>query len=310
MLWVELWLRAVRHPELRPTAAKLYARMHDWFREAIEEGDFGPVDADAIADRTLALIDGYGVRALLGDPAMPLERAREEVWHALAGDLGLHPAPDRLGSLNRRSDNSGMSPRPTTAHVRRPAILKAAAEVIAERGVIGTRIGDVAERADTSAPGVLYWFATKDELLAEALAFCRRPLLRRAERRARAAGGARGRGWRGSSSCGPPTATTRPCCGWSCGCARCATRRSPARASGWTGAGARRSPTWSARARRPASSRPVDPDEFALTLGALMDGFAIQLALRDPAVTPDSRARALHGAGGGTSGTEGVHDAI
>ena len=90
VLWVELWLRAVRHPELRPTAAKLYANMHDWFREAIEEGDFGPVDAGAIADRTLALIDGFGVRALLGDPAMPLARAREEVWHALAGDLGLH----------------------------------------------------------------------------------------------------------------------------------------------------------------------------------------------------------------------------
>jgi AcrR family transcriptional regulator len=90
VLWVELWLRAVRHPELRPTAAKLYANMHEWFREAIEDGDFGPVDAGAIADRTLALIDGFGVRALLGDPALPLERAREEVWHALAGELGLH----------------------------------------------------------------------------------------------------------------------------------------------------------------------------------------------------------------------------
>jgi AcrR family transcriptional regulator len=89
VLWVELWLRAVRHPELRPTAARLYARMHEWFREAIEEGGFGPVDAGAVADRTLALIDGFGVRALLGDPAVPLERAREEVWHALAGDLGL-----------------------------------------------------------------------------------------------------------------------------------------------------------------------------------------------------------------------------
>ena len=64
-----------------------------------------------------------------------------------------------------------MSPRPTTGHVRRPAILTAAAAVIAERGVIGTRIADVAERAGTSAPGVLYWFATKDELLTEALAF-------------------------------------------------------------------------------------------------------------------------------------------
>jgi AcrR family transcriptional regulator len=83
VLWVELWLRAVRHPELRPTAAQLYARMHDWFREAIEE-EIPNVDAAATADRILALIDGYGVRALLGDPAMPLQRAREEVWAALA----------------------------------------------------------------------------------------------------------------------------------------------------------------------------------------------------------------------------------
>ncbi len=83
VLWVELWLRAVRHPELRPTAAKLYERMHVWFAEAIEE-EFPDVDAGATADRLLALIDGFGVRALLGDPAMPLERAREEVWAALA----------------------------------------------------------------------------------------------------------------------------------------------------------------------------------------------------------------------------------
>ena len=64
-----------------------------------------------------------------------------------------------------------MSPRPSNAHVRRPAILTAAAEVISERGVQNTRISDVAERAGTSAPGVLYWFPTKDELLAEALVF-------------------------------------------------------------------------------------------------------------------------------------------
>ena len=38
ILWVELWLRAVRHPEMRPTAARLYARMRDWFAEAIATG--------------------------------------------------------------------------------------------------------------------------------------------------------------------------------------------------------------------------------------------------------------------------------
>jgi AcrR family transcriptional regulator len=64
-----------------------------------------------------------------------------------------------------------VSPRPSTAHVRRPAILQAAAEVISERGVQNTRIRDVAERAGTSAPGVLYWFPSKEALLAEALTF-------------------------------------------------------------------------------------------------------------------------------------------
>ena len=84
VLWVELWLRAVRHPELRPTAANLYARMHTWFVEALEEFD---CDADRVADRILALLDGYGVRALLGDPDMPIERAREEIWLVLEQDL-------------------------------------------------------------------------------------------------------------------------------------------------------------------------------------------------------------------------------
>jgi AcrR family transcriptional regulator len=96
VLWVELWLRAVRHPELRPTAAQLYARMHDWFAEAIEDGiasgELAPCDAGTVADRVLALIDGFGVRALLDDPAMPLERAREEVWSVLARDVGVEAA--------------------------------------------------------------------------------------------------------------------------------------------------------------------------------------------------------------------------
>jgi AcrR family transcriptional regulator len=93
VLWVELWLRAVRHPELRPFAAEQYARMRAWLAEAIEDGvargEFVPTDAGAVADRVLALIDGFGVRALLGDPAMPVDRVREEIWAVLARDLGL-----------------------------------------------------------------------------------------------------------------------------------------------------------------------------------------------------------------------------
>jgi AcrR family transcriptional regulator len=91
VLWVELWLRAVRHPELRPTAARLYERMRVWFAEAIAEGvaagEFAADDPERTADRLLALIDGYGIRALNEDPTMPVERAREEIWAAIAAEL-------------------------------------------------------------------------------------------------------------------------------------------------------------------------------------------------------------------------------
>jgi AcrR family transcriptional regulator len=62
-----------------------------------------------------------------------------------------------------------MSPRPQIDHIRKPQLLAAAAEVIAERGFAATRISDVAERAGTSSPAVLYWFGSKEELLSEAL---------------------------------------------------------------------------------------------------------------------------------------------
>ena len=102
MLWVELWLHAARRPELRPTAARLYARMHAWFAEAIatgeERGEFTVDDRERTIDRLLALIDGYGIRTLTEDPEMPIERARAEIWAAITLDLGIswlaaHRAP-------------------------------------------------------------------------------------------------------------------------------------------------------------------------------------------------------------------------
>lgn len=93
ILWIELWLRASRHPSLRPTASRLYARMHDWFAEAIgagiASGVFRASDVDRLTDRTLALLDGFGIRVLVGD--LPIERARSEAWALLAEELGLDP---------------------------------------------------------------------------------------------------------------------------------------------------------------------------------------------------------------------------
>jgi AcrR family transcriptional regulator len=62
-----------------------------------------------------------------------------------------------------------MSPRPKLGRVRKAQIRAAAAELIAERGLAGTRVEDIAARAGTSKPAVLYWFTDKDELLSEAL---------------------------------------------------------------------------------------------------------------------------------------------
>ena len=96
ILYVELWLRAVRNPEMRPTASRLYARMHEWLAEAItagvERGEF-PAGADPgrVADRILALADGYGVRALFGD--LEVAEARQAIWDGVKDELDLPEQP-------------------------------------------------------------------------------------------------------------------------------------------------------------------------------------------------------------------------
>jgi len=93
VLWIELWLRSARDPTLRPVAARLYGRLHAWFAQALADGiasgELRDCDVAQMADRLLALIDGYGIRVLTGDPNMPIERARAEIRAAVAHDLGL-----------------------------------------------------------------------------------------------------------------------------------------------------------------------------------------------------------------------------
>lgn len=67
-----------------------------------------------------------------------------------------------------------MSPRPKVDHLRKPQIVAAAAEVLYERGLFDTRIGDIAERAGTSSPTILYYFESKDRLLEEAVEYADR----------------------------------------------------------------------------------------------------------------------------------------
>ena len=97
VLWVELWLRAARDPQLQPLATRLYERYHAWLRDivaaGVQSGEFtAPVDIDTFTDTLMGLLDGLGLRALLRDPAMDLARARSRVAAFASASLGLDSA--------------------------------------------------------------------------------------------------------------------------------------------------------------------------------------------------------------------------
>ncbi|HET9719064.1 MAG TPA: TetR/AcrR family transcriptional regulator [Solirubrobacteraceae bacterium] len=116
LLWVELWHQAARNEQLRPIAGELYSRLHAWFAgeiaAGVTAGEFSRCDPDEVADRILALLDGVGVRAIIGDPQMSLARARQTVRAAVAQELGVslgepvargrfasaEPAPEKVGA--------------------------------------------------------------------------------------------------------------------------------------------------------------------------------------------------------------------
>jgi AcrR family transcriptional regulator len=52
---------------------------------------------------------------------------------------------------------------------RRESVVRAAIEVIAEKGLVGTRVADIAARAGMSAGHVLYYFEGKSDIFSRAL---------------------------------------------------------------------------------------------------------------------------------------------
>jgi AcrR family transcriptional regulator len=156
-----------------------------------------------------------------------------------------------------------MAPATPANEARRTQMLRAAAELIAERGFGETRIADVAKRARASSALVIYYFGTRDRLLVDALRYSeqnfydaakemwfdlwaqafRHPEVKqdRVELDAR---------WRSMIvdivKAGQADATIA--------------------------------------AKGPGK---VDPYRFALTFAALLDGLSIQVALEDPDITPE-----------------------
>jgi len=92
-LWVELWLRATRDEALKPMGVRLYENYRAWMLEVInfgvKTGEFTTDDPEASADVAIGLLDGLGVRALIDDPEMDVERVRILAATRIARELGL-----------------------------------------------------------------------------------------------------------------------------------------------------------------------------------------------------------------------------
>ena len=163
--------------------------------------------------------------------------------------------------------------------------------MIRRRGLEHTRVTDIAEEAGTSAPAVLYWFASKAELLKEALTSAEESFYEDLERELADIDSARGRLVRIVES---------------------AAGEGDYDAALWMEVWARalRDPDFAAtRAELDGRWRhtiadvvrngqergefgPADPDEVAVLLASLLDGLGVQIVLKDMEVTPD-RVREL-----------------
>src|SRR5215813_3605729 len=88
-----------------------------------------------------------------------------------AGLTGLEEAGAKISRVGKDVSMKVQANSVGTADQRREQMLRAAVEVIEERGYAESRIADVAERAETSPALVIYYFKTKDQLLTEAIRF-------------------------------------------------------------------------------------------------------------------------------------------
>ena len=184
-----------------------------------------------------------------------------------------------------------MSPRPRLDHVRRPELLAAAAEVIRERGLEHVRVADVADRAGTSAPSVLYYFASKAELLKEALTSAEERFYEKLERELDGIEGAPERMLTIiNSACGEGDYDAAL---WMELWARALSDPDLAATRAELDGRWRRAIADVVRyGQERGEFGPGDPDEVAVLLAALLDGLAVQIALRDVEVTP-ARVRQL-----------------
>jgi AcrR family transcriptional regulator len=176
------------------------------------------------------------------------------------------------------------------ADQRREQMLQAALEVIVERGYPDTRITDVAERAGASPALVIYYFKTRDHLLTEALRYSEDEWYETGARRLAAIGTAAGRLEELIAMACLPEEDADVKSSWLLWLDLWA---QSARNPGVAAVRQKFDERWREMIRSLVQAgqeagefTAVDPEDFAVTLSALLDGFAVMIALDDPQVAP------------------------
>ncbi|MFY1621130.1 TetR/AcrR family transcriptional regulator [Micromonospora sp. WMMD736] len=178
-------------------------------------------------------------------------------------------------------------PAPKDTQPRRIDMLRAAAELISERGFAATRVADVANRAGVSAPLVIYYFGTRERLLVDALQFSENSFNEVAERILADISKPHDRiSWLIKWGCWPPSIEEEPGYWglwfdlWTQAFRHDEVKLGRAQIDArWRG-------VITAAVEQPAQEAGVDARTFALEFAALLDGLVVQVALEDPEITP------------------------
>jgi AcrR family transcriptional regulator len=196
-----------------------------------------------------------------------------------------------MGASTNSGKELGPGGRRRISDERRVQILEAAVEVIRDRGLAETRISDIAERTGTSSALVVYYFGSKDRLLAEALTFSEERFYAATAQELRDLPTATEQLRRlvelSCASGGPGRPGVEEWFLWIDMWSRAI--RDAGVAGDRQALDRRWRETIAAIVRRGIEDgefRDVDADEFALRLASLVDGLAIQVVLQDPDVPP------------------------
>ncbi|MEX0983747.1 MAG: TetR/AcrR family transcriptional regulator [Actinomycetota bacterium] len=181
---------------------------------------------------------------------------------------------------------------------RRQEILEAASQVITDRGLAETRIQDIADACGVSPGLILYYFESKDRLLAEALTLANDRFYLEMSREMRKIASARGRIERlielSVPGLLPEYALLDEWALWLEIWVRAL--RDPQMAKEREALDRRWIQSLAeviryGRQSGEFSVQDIDPEDVALELGTMMDGMAIQVLLHDPAITPERMHR-------------------